>query len=361
MADQTYNPEALSAIAKLIGVIASLGTSIYFIWVKRPPEIISKNKFFSQTVRIIIIVISTFFVFSWYILGSSAWIEILFWMSLLFLVVGLAVFFLTVELNSRCEAGHTTVGSTVFLLFFFIYTLTISFGLTTAGEFLAIILTNPLNYDLGSAIFAPITYIAKVEVSGIKKVSDERILPFQYTSGSVNVGCGGQQVIAVSYEVPSGAKLVGSPTASLVNMSNIQSHSIGPVRIIGDSVLVTGSIQGLPYQELPLGIRNCPGGGHAQLVLSGRINVPDSSSASREPVKITITNTVRRGAAEVSVPLPSIAEMNIQDIKTIFSRTNRPESPHVDLVVTQQEPLAETAGFMVRYDSQVRQLILSVH
>jgi hypothetical protein len=64
-----------------------------------------------------------------------------------------------------------------------------------------------------------------------------------------------------------------TPTSAWVEISNIRSHNAREVEKrdannVLTGIQATGEIAGLNSQHLPLGITNCPGGGHARLTLN---------------------------------------------------------------------------------------------
>jgi len=81
-----------------------------------------------------------------------------------------------------------------------------------------------------------------------------------------SVGCGETQSASLEVTLPAGATDV-TYSARWVDQSNIKS-STQSARQEGQRLIATGTITGLDRQSI-LGIPNCPGGGHATLVLTG--------------------------------------------------------------------------------------------
>lgn len=72
MGEQTFNPVVLSNPVKLIGVVVTWGTTIYFLSIRKPPSVISGQLFYEQVRRITMLVISVFLVLSWGVFGNAA-------------------------------------------------------------------------------------------------------------------------------------------------------------------------------------------------------------------------------------------------------------------------------------------------
>lgn len=99
-----------------------------------------------------------------------------------------------------------------------------------------------------------------------------RSLPFSMPSASVNVGCGTTATTSVTFPMPTDGELE-SASARWVDTRNISSAT-QQVSTVGSNVVATGTIVGLNFQVLPLGIRNCAGGGQGTLELTGSYRVP---------------------------------------------------------------------------------------
>lgn len=95
--------------------------------------------------------------------------------------------------------------------------------------------------------------------------------PLSASSGSINVGCGDTGSATATFTMPAGAVLE-SASASWANTSNLSSATQSTAQS-GANIVATGTIRGLDFQSV-LGIRNCPGGGHGTLVLSGSYKAP---------------------------------------------------------------------------------------
>ena len=96
--------------------------------------------------------------------------------------------------------------------------------------------------------------------------------PFSAKSGSINVGCEENGSASVVYNAPV-AKRITSANARWIDAVMVSSQSVGNVVIStdGQHANASGGIRGVNRDHLPLGITNCPGGGHATLELFGEI------------------------------------------------------------------------------------------
>jgi hypothetical protein len=93
---------------------------------------------------------------------------------------------------------------------------------------------------------------------------------FSVSSPSINVGCEESGNTQVAYAAPEGWEIVEAQ-AAWTGASNLKSSGTEPVQLQPLHVTASGSIRGFDRYDVAFGLRNCPGGGHATLVLSGRI------------------------------------------------------------------------------------------
>lgn len=118
-----------------------------------------------------------------------------------------------------------------------------------------------------AATLPPPTVAASSPPTGIY-----RSTPFAERSASVNVGCGTTASASATFSMPTNAE-IESASARWIDTRNISSAT-QQVSTVASSVVATGSIVGMGFQELPLGIRNCAGGGQGTLELTGSYRVP---------------------------------------------------------------------------------------
>jgi hypothetical protein len=153
------------------------------------------------------------------------------------------------------------------------------------------LLLNPTNAAVTATAVKQQTYIAKTHFVGEAELHKDQQQPFRISSGQRNVGCGDLAPASVRLVLPAGAVPVGEPCATWENTSNLSAASIGRVAVDPQSntVYTEGSVRGLPFQSLLFGIRNCPGGGHGELVLQGTYK---STVTEREPREVTLESTM---------------------------------------------------------------------
>ena len=352
MSDGALNPVVLSNVVKLVGVVATWGATIFFVWVKKPPPVIASEPFFDQIRRIAMLVISVFLILSWGLLGNTGSLRTLFGISLALTSSGIVVFFVVVAMVERWQRRDAAKRSKLGLLLgFFFYTTTISVGLTSAVEFLAVILLNPTNAVSGQAVVSNRVFSATAVVSGNVDVAQDQEAPFRVSSGQRNLGCNETIQATAIFNLPPDSHLVGGAVARWENISNLSRMAAAAPQEIGGNVVASGTATGLPYQEFALGIRNCPGGGHGELVLTGTYK---STIKQRQPKSAELRSIVSSdGKGPVWVSLPS--EVKIDSIKVVFSSITDPKAPNVTLTVSPESPVAQSDDGKLKAELQVAQ------
>jgi hypothetical protein len=358
MNHEPFNPVVLSNLVKLIGVVVTWGATIFFLWVKTPPPVISLEPFFDQVRRITMLVISVFLILSWGLLGNTANLRTLSILAVGLTLSGIGIFFLVVFLVEKArKAGH--VHSAVpFLVGFFLYSTTISIGLTSAVEFLAVILLNPANAATGQSLIARTIYSAKATLVGIQSIQEDELVPFRATSGQGNVGCGEALNLTASYHLPQGASVVGAPEASWASTSNLKDVQLAGVEVTSTGEVVgRGQAHGLPYQEFRLpfnaNIKNCPGGGHGEIVLTGKYRSTVTHTQGKEIVVLSTVSTAQAGP--VWVTLPSQRDWTLQRATVEFVSQTDPAVPRTSVAVTPDAPSAQSSDGRFKVELQLQQ------
>jgi hypothetical protein len=325
----------LPLVVKVVGFIISWATSIFYLWVTNPPKLISEHHAFRQVRTISIVSISIFLSLIWGTLGNSSGLPWLVSMAMALTALGIAVFFHTAEAISRLLNSGAKTAPIKLLFAFLLYTFTISSGLTSAGVFLVVILANPSNTQRGTSLVAAQSFNVRIHVQGQVDVRDDQQVPFAQSSGQVNLGCEETRQSQVIFQLPPGASLVGNPIASWRNTSNLSSASASAA-IQGIDVVGTGSIRGLDSQNFGF-VRNCPGGGHGELVVSG---VYKSGTTHQQSKEVDLTSSVSNQTKEtVWVTLPSTEAFHIESVKAVFE----PAPPGSSPVVLTVNPTSRTA------------------
>ncbi len=104
---------------------------------------------------------------------------------------------------------------------------------------------------------------------------------FANSGPSINVGCGESATSQVSFTLPPNAQVVSS-AATWVDTNNIKGVT-GSASTSGGIVTASGTVTGVDPQNFGFGIRNCPGGGHARLMLKGEMRVPEDAPSPPLP------------------------------------------------------------------------------
>jgi len=116
-------------------------------------------------------------------------------------------------------------------------------------------------------------YEVTADFSGNKTTTTSQVVPFSVSGGYTSVNCEETKSGSAQFTAPGNATQING-TAVWVNADHISSQS-QTVAITGLTATATGSIRGV-NKEGPF--NNCPGGGHAELVLRGTYNVPVTST-----------------------------------------------------------------------------------
>jgi hypothetical protein len=117
-------------------------------------------------------------------------------------------------------------------------------------------------------------------------------------------------------------------------------------------------IRGLPanrldYQNFGFGVRNCPGGGHGELVLSG---VYRSTVNHEQEVTRVLTNDLTTATSEpVWVTLP---DFDVSSIKAV-SKPKFGQGRTFTVTVTPDETSSSDGSFQVNYIPQRKQVAIS--
>ena len=167
-------------------------------------------------------------------------------------------------------------------------------------------------------------YSVVVHYSGIRRTTASTTVPFQVSSGQVNFGCGQSLPVSVTFPLPPGVTVVSLNLGwTNVNNSNATSNSVPAVQ--GNVVSGAGVITGLNYQDFAFGIRNCPGGGHGELVLSGSYKVDQVSEQQvKDDLPLGKLTNVQR---PVVFSLPSDPTLQMSSVSVEFNRTGKTEPP----------------------------------
>jgi hypothetical protein len=285
---------------------------------------------------------------TWGALGNNGSTHALMALAITLAVLGVVVYFLTVHLTIRTPQLSSPV---LLLLCFLIYTSSISCGLTSAAVFITVLL-SPVNAAAGTALVKPEQFVVTLKVSGTTAVTENKDTPFSISSGQANFGCEEVRTYSVSLPLPPGATFVGRPNASFLNLANA-SIVAAPV-VAADGLSATGALRGLDYQNFALGIRNCPGGGHGELVLAGTYRTAESHEQDATKVISNDLSTVASTPVQVTLP-----DLNITTIEATCKSKTHPDREW-KVTVSPQNTSATAGPLKIVYIPQQKQVSLSV-
>jgi hypothetical protein len=344
---------SLPFVAKIVGFVVSWAASIYFLWVRQQPKNISDLPFFAQTQRISIVVTSVFLMLTWGALGTGRSLAVLITLAICLTGFGIAVYFVTAYLTMGTQEDPPVARAILLLFSFFLYTSSVSCGLTSAGVFITVLLTNPANAALGTSLAKPEEFVVTLNVVGESIVNEDKDTPYRVSSGQMNFGCEENREFHVEFNIPADAAPVGQPTTSFLNFDNAKIVQPPSTVLKAGSVSASGVLRGLDYQSFPFGIRNCPGGGHGELVLSG---VYRNTVEHEQEVTRVLSNTLTSATVQpVWVTLP--------DLKISIIEATCRSKTHLDrewkTSVSRDHASASSGPFQIVYVPQTKQVGVS--
>jgi hypothetical protein len=124
----------------------------------------------------------------------------------------------------------------------------------------------------------------------------------------------------------------------------------------GDMIVATGVIHGLDPQNFGF-IKNCPGGGHGELVISGRIRTAVRHAEDREMTIPSSITTVTAQPVWVTLPPSTELELSTATVEFHSTATGKIETT---LTVTPQMPEQASGSFRIILDNIKRQIGLTV-
>ena len=159
----------------------------------------------------------------------------------------------------------------------------------------------------------PDAVMARVAYVGTQHSANDVTQTFRSDGGQVNFGCESSQPGNTSFTVPVGATQINCNSA-WINMSNVKNHSQS-CSVGGNVVTASGSITGLDKQNFGIA-KNCPGGGHGALELTGTYHLS-------QPVAAPFTDAASppyRLLANLQLSIPSDAGRTVERIDVGLSR-----------------------------------------
>lgn len=149
-----------------------------------------------------------------------------------------------------------------------------------------------------NALAGRVAFDVTVTATGERNYTTPEPIGFVQRSPYISVGCEEAAGTQVNYVMPTiGKNLQGH--GDWVETSNLKGQSANVV-INGDTITATGTINGLDKQGAI--IKNCPGGGHAVLALTGSYTVDTAHTESYSyPQTATLANTKANFSLPVEV------------------------------------------------------------
>lgn len=324
---------ALSDLARVVGWAVTTAASVSAVWLVPPPAVIRRHRHFEQAKKLASVAVAIYFLEIWFFMANTEGSRVLAIVAGPLCLTGLAVFFWTVS-ASHSKPAPTPARLNRLLLGYVAYTVLISGALVSIVEALLIVGMNPFTTKAAEDPKRVEKLLLTLSVKGTTSARVNEDVPFKASSGQLNFGCGNQAQAQVRYQLPLDAQLLGAPSASWENSANIASSSVGAVIQQGNELLATGSVTGLQPVSV-LGLQNCPGGGHGELVLSGQYRV---SRAQERPDQRDIRNELTFLKKEpISVSLPTAAEMTVQRIELLVTKWgDGPEGFHTAVLTPAQ-------------------------
>jgi multisubunit Na+/H+ antiporter MnhE subunit len=350
----------LNDILRLVGALVSYGLSILLLILKKPPTPIPAHPLFSHTRNFCAAVIAIFLALTWGLLGNKESATTLFYIASAATIAGVACFFwLAYQVNE--EGVSEKRPRTIHLFSYVCYSLLISWGLTAAAVFLTVLLLNPANPTSLGITKAQI-FDFKIRVHGQTSIASSSDVPFRLSGGQVNFGCGETRQAQVVFDSPANSSFIGEPAARWENFSNVSPPQTAAAVVSGNRAVATGTIRGLDFQNFPFGIRNCPGGGHGELVLSGVYRTTDIRAEQRVvALASSISSIAASGTSPVEITLPKAEEMEIERVELEVVEIGSSPAAVESVVISESSPEARAFNgqVLIQFDATKRRILVS--
>lgn len=356
MATESLSAIPLDGLVRLAGAVFTAGVSIYVLIAKKPPPVIFDHPLFSHTRGMIAVVIGVFLSLTWGLLGNSGGSRELATIAVLSTSFGFIAFFWVAKLVEDAPPQKGKRNGTLLLFAYVIYSILISWGLTAATIFLTVLVLNPSN-PAAISVSKQVSYRASLAIAGAVNITSNSEVPFQVSSGQVNFGCEESRPLSVTFPLPANSNFVGAPSARWDNFSNSSARQASVVVADGRAI-ASGTIRGLDYQSFAFGIRNCPGGGHGELVVGGTYR---TSTTRIEPRSMTMTSSLSSSSTgPVKVTLPTESELTISSIRISVMEDSPGDKPPETIDLSPQVRSASTPSGRIRatLDLQLREVVL---
>jgi DNA-binding winged helix-turn-helix (wHTH) protein len=191
-------------------------------------------------------------------------------------------------------------------------------------------------------------------VSGKAITAKNQETAFRVTSGQQNFDCEESRPFKVDFPTPPDTTIVGQATAAFLNFANANIVGAPTVTQNAGVALASGVLRGLDYQNFGFGIRNCPGGGHGELVLSGVYR--STARHAEEVTRVLLANDLTTASSKpLLVMLP---DLEVSSIKAVC-KPKFGQGRTFTVTVTSTGTRASDGPFQVNYVPQKKQIGLS--
>ncbi|MBK6615707.1 hypothetical protein [Ottowia sp.] len=312
------NSVPLDSIVQVVGAIINAGAFIVGFIMTKPPVVVRQHPMFSHVKPLVAVIIGVSIVLGWLYLANSEAPKYLKWIAAGSTSLGFMVFFWSAHLVERAYLENGNAHNKTLLLFsYVIYSVLISLGLASVALAAIVVKFNPSNPG-SVAEKASKDYQLALEVVGIFAATSHTEVPFQVSSGQINVGCESVAQASVLFDLPRNSKFIGRPSASWMNTANVSRAPVDDPKVAGNRAIASGHIRGLDRQNL-IFAQNCPGGGHGELVLNGHYQ---TSVSTKEPKKVQMKAEISSAAAKpYIITLPTAQEMDIDSVEVVVNES----------------------------------------
>jgi hypothetical protein len=306
---------ALTSLERIVGFLISLASAIALTWVVEKRQRVAPADEFKQARNIALVATAVLIALIYVFMAGSARLIAL-GTTAGGCVVGCFVFFLwNVWSGLLTGANREPTRVITYLGTFILYVVFGSVGLSAAGLLLYVVQVNPENKTAEARAAAVQAYEVTAELLGRRVVSEVgELSPFVASSGQVNFACEQTVPATAVWQAPPGAIVQGEIRANWVNSDNARSFQANVV-VQDRKVVATGSISGLELQRLPFGITNCSGGGHGELVVSGKYVTRSTAQQEYRETLRGAVSTSPDAARSVQLTLPAEGDVSLESIR----------------------------------------------
>jgi len=209
---------------------------------------------------------------------------------------------------------------------------------------------------LRNSLKKEVSFDVSIVGQGQRTTANETLTPFRASSGQLNVGCDESKGAAFTWPLPPEAELEGAPSVNWTNTDNIVSFSSNVAPAVGGNLLTaTGVIRGRSSDALPFGIRNCPGGGHGELVLTGVYR-------ARSTVRTPITYPLKGQLADTPLvfTLPTKQDVSLDRIRIVITSKETGQESTLEIPVVQSLGITSVTSLDGKFRAELNDSTLTI-